>query len=104
MTSVAELLQALERHGPSYISRLVIADVMALLTKVDPQGNVARPKNKKEGLDRVRALGSVEAAFNRHALAIAVEHPHLDADPFPTATLDPLATAADPLPPLFPPF
>ena len=57
VTKGAELLQALERHGPSIISRLVIADIMALLTNADSQGNVTKPKNITEGLDLVRALG-----------------------------------------------
>ena len=67
MTKGVELLQALERHGPSFISRLVIVDILALLTNVDPQGNETKPKNKTEGLDRVRALGSVQAALRRYA-------------------------------------
>ncbi len=57
VTKGAEVLQASEQHGPSFISRLVIADILALLIKADPQGNVLKPKNKTEGLDRIRALG-----------------------------------------------
>ncbi len=36
VTKGAELLQALERHGPSFIYRLVIADILTLMTNVDP--------------------------------------------------------------------
>ena len=76
VTKGAELLQAMERHGPSFISRLNIADILALLTIADPaQGNVTKPKNKTEGLNRVRALGYVQAALSRHALAIGADHP-----------------------------
>jgi hypothetical protein len=101
VTKGAELLQALERHGPSFISRLVIADILALLTNADPQGNVTKPKNKTEGLDRVRALGSVQAALSRHALAIAV-HPQPVVDAMPIATHAPVGVLQQPLPP-FPP-
>lgn len=99
VTKGAELLLALERHGPSLISRLVIADILALLTNANPQGNVTKPKNKTEGLDRVRALGSVQAALSRHALAIAVEQPHPVADQIPTATPVPVAAVIQPPPP-----
>ena len=57
VTKGAELLQDFERHGPSFISRLVIADILPFLTIADPQGNVTKPKNKTERLDRIRALG-----------------------------------------------
>ncbi len=101
MTKGAELLQALERHGPSFISRLVIADILALLTNVVPQGNLTKPKNKTGDIDRVRALRLVQAALSRHALAIAVD-PHPVADPIPTDPHAPVAIAQQPLPP-FPP-
>ncbi len=65
---------------------------MALLTNADPQGNVTKPKNKNAGLDRVRAMGSVQAALNRHALAIAIE-PHPITDPNPLAPHAPVAFA-----------
>ena len=102
VTKSAELLQALERHDPSFISRLVIAAILALLTNVDPQGNVTKPKNKTEGLDRVGALGSVQVALSRHALAIALDQPYPVADPILSAPHAPVAGAHQPLPP-FPP-
>ncbi len=76
VTKCAELLRALERHESLFISRLVIAGILALLTNGDPQGNVTKPKNKNDGLDRVRAFGLVQAALTRHALAMAVDKPH----------------------------
>ncbi len=93
VTKGAELLQALERHGPSFISRLVIADILALMTNADPQGYVTKPKNKIEGLDRAHALGSVQAALSRHALAIAVDQPQSVAYPIPITTHAPVAVA-----------
>jgi hypothetical protein len=96
----AELFQALERHGPSLISRLVFR--RHLLTNDNHQANETKPKNQTEGRDRIRTLGFVQAAFSRHDLAIKVEQPHPDVNPFPTATLDPVATTLNPLPP-FPP-
>ena len=103
MTKGAEILQALERHGPSFLSRLVIADILALLIKADSQGNVTKPKNKTESLDRVRVLGSDQAALSRHALAIVVDQPHPFAYPIPSASHAPVAVVQQPLPP-FPPF
>ena len=47
VTKGSELLKDLERHGPSFISRPVIADILALLTNADdPQGNMTKPKTK----------------------------------------------------------
>ncbi len=93
------MLRALERHGPTCISSLVIADILALLTNVDPQGNVTKPKNKTDGLERVRALDSVRAALNRHTLAVAAEQPHPVAYPVAIATPQPVPTSLYPLPP-----
>ena len=102
VTKGSELLQALERHGPSFISRLVIADILALLTNGDPLGNVTKPKNKTEGLDRVHALGYVQATLIRHALSIAADQPPTVAYLIPTAPHAPVAVARQPLSP-FPP-
>jgi hypothetical protein len=99
VTRGADILRALERHGPRHIASLVIADILALLTNADPQGNVNKPKNKTEGLERVRALGSVQAALTRHALAIAVEQPGRVADPVFIAAPRPFPVELPPLPP-----
>jgi hypothetical protein len=57
------LLPALGRHGSRHISSFVITDIPDLLTNADPQENVTKPKKNTEGLERVRALGSVQAAM-----------------------------------------
>jgi hypothetical protein len=41
------------------------------LINADPQGTGLKPKSKKEGLLRVRALSTVLAALERRALALA---------------------------------
>lgn len=55
-----------------------------------------KPKNKSKGLDRVRALGFLQAAVSRHALAMAFES-HLVAVSIPIATRDLVAVAFDPM-------
>ena len=55
MTKGAGLFKTLEEKGPSYVSQLHVADIMAFLTNADPKGNVAKPKNKDDGLNRVSA-------------------------------------------------
>ena len=89
VTKGAGLLLSLEQNGPSHISSLTVADILALLTNADPQGTISKPKNKAEGLERVRALGSIQAALRRHVA---------DA----TAAAAAAAVAAPPPPPRFP--
>ena len=95
------MLGALKRHGPRHISSLVIADILGLLTNANPQRNVTKPKNKAKGLERVRALGYVQAALTRHALAIAIEQPDRVADPTSIASLASFPVHLPPLPPFF---
>ena len=92
VTKGAHLLQVLEEKGPSHVSgaTLSVADILALLTHADPQGNIIKPKKKDEGVQRVRALGSVQAALTRHAAAAA-------------AAAVAAAAAAPPPQPSFPP-
>ena len=69
------MLRELEVHGERLFSKLTIPDLQALLTNAEPQGNVTKPKNKTEGMARVRALEYVKAALNRSVLAVSVGDP-----------------------------
>ncbi len=55
----ARLVKMLEEHGETAINRLTVSDTLALLVNADPQGEVRRPKNKTEGLQRVRGLPTI---------------------------------------------
>ncbi len=48
---------------------MTVCDVLALLVNADPQGEIRWPKNKTEGLQRVRGLPTVQAALQRHSVA-----------------------------------
>ena len=71
VTKGATLLKLLEQNGPARISSLTNPDILALLTHADPQGNISKPKNKTEGLQRVQALRFVKKALSKYAEATA---------------------------------
>ena len=95
VTQGAKVLQVLELHGEARLQKLTIAEIAALLVHADPQGNNPKPKTKKEGLLRVRALATVLAALERRALALAAA----DFPAVPLATPAPAASAMPPPPP-----
>ena len=97
VTQGAKVLQVLELYGEAQLQKLTIAKIAALLIHADPQGNNPKPKTKKEGLERARALLTVRAALERRALAVAAT---VSAD-IPLAALSP-APVAPPPPPYFP--
>ena len=70
VTHGARVLQALEMYGEAQLHKLMIAEIVALLIHADPQGTNPKPKNKKEGLERVRALSTAHDALERRALAV----------------------------------
>ena len=82
---------------PHCVLYLTIAEIVALLIHANPQGTNPKPKNKKEGFERARALSTVHDALERRSLAVAA-----------TGTPDiPLAAPAPtpptlPVPPYFP--
>ena len=91
------MLQALELYGEAQLQKLTIAEIVALLIHADPQGNNPKPKTKKDGLERARALPTVRAALERRNLAVAATvSPEI-----PLAALYP-APVAPPPPPYFP--
>ena len=92
VTKGATLLKELEQNGRARISSLQNPDILALLTNADPQGNVPKPKNKTEGLQRVQALRSVQRALSRHAEAAAAPVPP---EPQPPAPRHPPAATGE---------
>ena len=99
VTQGARVLQAIELHGEAQLHRLTIVEIVALLVHADPQGNNPKPKTKRDGLERARALPTVQAALERRVLAVA-------ANVFPGVPLDAPAPAPAALPPqpFFPVF
>ena len=95
VTQGAKVLQVLELYGEAQLQKLTIAEIAALLVHADPQGNNPKPKTKKEGLLRVRALATVLAALERRALALAAA----DFPAVPLAAPAPAAPAMPPPPP-----
>lgn len=91
----AELLSLIETRGEAAISRFTVNDILALLVNADPQGNIPRPKNKAEGLLRVRGLRTVQQKLVSHAVAAAVAATPAAA-PAPPAPSAPPAVAAQP--------
>jgi hypothetical protein len=66
------LLQHLELYRAKHLCKFTLADLKALITYNEPQGNQAKVKTKAQGLMRVRTMSSVQAAINRSVLAVAV--------------------------------
>ena len=85
VTRGAAVLKELSQNGPGRVSSLTVSDILALLTNADPQGNITKPKNKAEGLQRVRALRSVQTALSRHAASAAPPPPPAPAPAAPPA-------------------
>lgn len=75
VTKGSAILKTLEQKGEAKLYRLKVDELVALLTHAYPQENQSKPKNKAEGLEKVRALGTVKVALERHALAVAVAQP-----------------------------
>jgi hypothetical protein len=95
-----KVLQALELNGEAQLNVLTLADINALLINADPQGTGPKPKTKKEGLLRVRALSTALAALERRALALAARV----SPAIPIATPAPASPNMPPPPPFPFPF
>ena len=80
----------MEQKGEAELYRLKVDDLVTVLTHADPRENLSKPKNKAEGLERVRALAFVKAALERHVLAVAAA-----SAPSPTPLTDPVLENAD---------
>ena len=63
VTHGARVLHALELYGEAQLHKLTIAEIVALLIDADPHGTNPKPKNKKEGLERARALSTIHDAM-----------------------------------------
>ena len=88
------MLQAVEVYGEAQLLKLTIVEIVALLIHVDPQGINPKPKTKKDGLERARALTTVHAALERRALAVATTI----SSEIPLAAPAPALDALPPLP------
>ena len=73
VTNGAALVQTLEQGGTARLERLTLVEINALLAHADPLGAASKPKNKAEGMQRVRALKTVTDALGRHAAAAAAD-------------------------------
>ena len=71
VTQGARVLHALELYGEAQLLKLTISEITTLLIHAGPQGTNPKPKTKKDGLERARALPTVQAAFQRRGLAVA---------------------------------